>query len=107
VLPELCKLVKNPAKIEQNRDHDTPSYSVRCGEKPIAVAQASSVRPPVLQGTTHHDGGPTFARDLGVVDAPNERGRKTAPIRRVLDDDVSPRTINEGAKGAPGSAGRV
>jgi hypothetical protein len=32
VLPALRKFVKNPAKIEEHRDDDTPSYSVRCGD---------------------------------------------------------------------------
>ena len=31
LLPHLRKFVKNPAKIEEDRDDDAPSYSVRCG----------------------------------------------------------------------------
>src|SRR5262245_60494486 len=38
---------------------------------------------------------------------PNEGGRKLAPIRPDLDDDVSAPITIEGSKGAPGSAGRV
>src|SRR5262245_41280692 len=38
---------------------------------------------------------------------PNERGRKVAPLPPELDDDLSANIIREGAKGAPGSAGRV
>jgi hypothetical protein len=31
LLPELRKFVKNPATIEEDRDDEAPSYSVRCG----------------------------------------------------------------------------
>src|SRR5262245_29594256 len=31
LLPELRKFVDNPSEIEEDRDDDAPSYSVRCG----------------------------------------------------------------------------
>lgn len=37
VLPELRKFVKNPAKIEEDRNDDVPSYSVRCGETEFEI----------------------------------------------------------------------
>jgi hypothetical protein len=37
VLPELRRLVKDPARIEEDRDDDAPSYSVRCGGAEFAI----------------------------------------------------------------------
>lgn len=37
ILPALFKFVKNPAKIEEDRDDDAPSYSVRCGNTDFEI----------------------------------------------------------------------
>jgi len=37
VLPALRKFVKAPAKIEENRDDDAPSYSVICGDAEFEI----------------------------------------------------------------------
>jgi hypothetical protein len=37
LLPHLRKFVKNPAGIEEDRDDDAPSYSVRCGDSNFEI----------------------------------------------------------------------
>src|SRR5262249_46398827 len=37
LLPKLRELVKNPATIEEDRDDDAPSYSVRCGDSEFEI----------------------------------------------------------------------
>jgi hypothetical protein len=37
VLPKLCQFVKPPAIIEEERDDDAPSYSVRCGDSEFKI----------------------------------------------------------------------
>jgi hypothetical protein len=37
VLPNLRQFVTNPARIEEDRDDDAPSYSVRCGDSECEI----------------------------------------------------------------------
>src|SRR5262249_1615910 len=37
LLPKLQKFVTKPARIEATLDNDTPSYSVRCGDKEFGI----------------------------------------------------------------------
>jgi len=37
LLPQLRKFVQNPAKIEEHRDDDAPSYSIRYGRSTFAI----------------------------------------------------------------------
>src|SRR5262245_26708351 len=37
LLPKLRQFIKNPAKIEEDRDDDAPSYSVRCGDRQFRI----------------------------------------------------------------------
>lgn len=37
LIPALNQFVKNPASIQEDRDDDTPSYSVRCGNMAFAI----------------------------------------------------------------------